>query len=91
MVIGSVKEYHFTHQILVPPGVAGTVKKIRKGRFKVTDVVCELDSGVGLTMLQRWPVRKGRPYARKLDPSIPLITGQRIFDCLFRSPRAELP
>jgi len=83
MVIGSVREYHFTHQILVPPGVGGTVKKIRKGRFKVTDVVCELDSGVGLTMLQRWPVRKGRPYVRKLDPSIPLITGQRIFDCLF--------
>jgi len=82
-ILGSVKEFHFTHRILVPPGVTGTVTKIRKGRFRVTDVICELDSGIGLTMMQRWPVRKGRPYVRKLDPSVPLITGQRIFDCLF--------
>ncbi len=82
-ILGSVKEFHFTHRILVPPGVLGTVTKIQKGRFRVTDVICELDAGTGLTMMQRWPVRKGRPYVRKLDPSVPLITGQRIFDCLF--------
>ncbi|MCQ8894526.1 MAG: V-type ATP synthase subunit A [Methanolinea sp.] len=82
-ILGSVREYHFTHHILVPPGVTGTVERVRQGKFKVTDVVCELDNGQHLTLLQRWPVRKGRPYARKLDPAIPLITGQRIFDCLF--------
>ncbi|MDI9632984.1 MAG: V-type ATP synthase subunit A [Methanolinea sp.] len=82
-ILGSVKEYHFTHYILVPPGIEGKVEKIRRGRFRVTDPVCELDSGTTLTMMQKWPVRKGRPYVRKLDPSVPLITGQRIFDCLF--------
>ncbi|MEM2124381.1 MAG: V-type ATP synthase subunit A [Methanolinea sp.] len=82
-ILGSVKEYHFTHYILVPPGIEGKVEKIMRGRFRVTDPVCELDSGTTLTMMQKWPVRKGRPYVRKLDPSVPLITGQRIFDCLF--------
>ncbi|HOS81529.1 MAG TPA: V-type ATP synthase subunit A [Methanolinea sp.] len=82
-ILGSVREFHFTHHILVPPGVTGTIKKIRKGRFRVTDTICELDSGTELTMLQRWPVRKGRPYVKKLDPTVPLVTGQRIFDCLF--------
>lgn len=82
-IIGAVKEYHFTHHILVPPGVSGTVATIKAGDHTVLDTICELDSGQCLTMLQHWPVRKGRPYRRKLDPSMPLITGQRIFDCLF--------
>lgn len=82
-VIGTVKEYYFTHRILVPPKISGIVSDIRAGEYLVTDTVCILDGKVNLTMKQDWPVRIPRPYTRKLDPELPLITGQRVFDCIF--------
>jgi len=68
---------------MVPPHVSGTVTQIESGEFTVEDTVCILDSDTHITMLQKWPVRIGRPYAKKLDPTLPLLTGQRIFDSMF--------
>jgi V/A-type H+-transporting ATPase subunit A len=82
-VIGEVTEYHIRHMILVPPDLAGTVTSVESGEHTVTEPVCTLDTGVTISMIQKWPVRKGRPYRKKLDPTIPLLTGQRIFDSLF--------
>ncbi|HOT03645.1 MAG TPA: V-type ATP synthase subunit A [Methanolinea sp.] len=82
-VIGTVTEHHIEHRILVPPFVSGTVKEIRGGGFRVEEPVCTLDDGYELSMMQRWPVRKGRPYQKKMDPDTLLATGQRIFDTLF--------
>ncbi|MEN6611130.1 MAG: V-type ATP synthase subunit A [Methanoregulaceae archaeon] len=82
-VIGTVPEFHVEHRILVPPDVTGTVREIRSGSFTVDEPVCTLDSGAVISMMQHWPVRRGRPYTKKLDPELPLITGQRVFDCLF--------
>jgi V/A-type H+-transporting ATPase subunit A len=82
-VIGEVTEYHLRHLILAPPGLVGTVTAIESGEYTITEPVCTLDTGATISMIQKWPVRKGRPYLKKLDPTIPLITGQRIFDSLF--------
>jgi V/A-type H+-transporting ATPase subunit A len=82
-VVGSVYEYHIEHKIMVPPHVSGTVTKIESGEFTVEDTVCTLDNDTNITLMQKWPVRIGRPYAKKLDPTLPLLTGQRIFDCIF--------
>lgn len=86
-IIGTVKETDVVeHRIMVPNGVSGTIKKIEKGSFTVTDVVCVVETEKGdreLTLMQKWPVRKGRPYKTKLSPDKPLITGQRVIDCLF--------
>lgn len=82
-VIGTVQEFSFEHRILVPPGKAGTVKEIVAGSFTVEQTVCTLDNGTILTLMQSWPVRIPRPHAKKLDPVLPLITGQRVFDCIF--------
>jgi V/A-type H+-transporting ATPase subunit A len=82
-ILGEVKEFHIRHPILVPPGMSGTVTAIESGAYTVTEPVCTLDDNTPLTLRQKWPVRKGRPYRKKLDPTVPLITGQRIFDSLF--------
>jgi len=83
-IIGTVQETHnIEHRIMVPPDVSGTVEEIKKGKFKVDEVVCTLTGGKKLTMMQKWPVRKPRPVGKKLTPNKPLITGQRILDCLF--------
>jgi len=86
-VIGRVKESELVeHRILVPPGVSGTVEEIHEGRFGVDEPVCFLKTSSGKTalrMMQRWPVRKPRPYRKKLDPEEPLITGQRVADIFF--------
>jgi V/A-type H+-transporting ATPase subunit A len=82
-IIGTVKEFHFEHRILVPHGAAGTVSDIKAGSFTVEDTVCTLDGKTPLTMMQTWPVRIPRPHRKKLDPVLPLITGQRVFDCIF--------
>lgn len=86
-IIGAVPETDLvTHKIMVPNGVSGTVKKIFDGEFHVTDTVCVLETEQGekeLSLMQKWPVRRGRPYAKKLSPDRPLITGQRVVDCLF--------
>jgi len=68
---------------MVPPNVSGTVTKIAGGDFTVEDTVCVLDHKTNLTLMQKWPVRAGRPYAKKLDATSPLLTGQRIFDSIF--------
>ena len=82
-VLGELMEYHIRHIILVPPGMSGTITRIESGSYTLTDPICTLDDQTPLTLLQQWPVRKGRPYRKKLDPTVPLITGQRIFDSLF--------
>src|SRR5512136_2380356 len=82
-VIGTVPEFNMKHRIMVPPGISGTVQEIRAGSFSVDDTVCTLGDGQKIQLLQRWGVRKGRPYQKKLDPTLPLITGQRVFDTIF--------
>jgi len=82
-VIGTVTEFHLEHRIMVPPFVSGVVKEIRSGRFTVDVPICTLDNGNEIPMIQMWPVRKGRPYLRKMDPDTLLVTGQRVFDTLF--------
>ncbi|VVB96721.1 V-type ATP synthase alpha chain [uncultured archaeon] len=83
-IIGTVQETeNIQHRILVPPNVSGTVDEIKKGKYKVDEVICTLSSGTELMMMQKWPVRKPRPVSKKLMPNTPLITGQRILDGLF--------
>ena len=68
---------------MVPYGVKGTVKEIKAGEFTVDEVVAVIAGENGdreLTMAQKWPVRKGRPYLKKLPPEMPLVTGQRVVD-----------
>lgn len=86
-IIGTVQETEVVlHKIMVPVGVSGKVKAIQEGDYTVVDTVCVVE-GEGkeynIQMMQKWPVRKGRPYARKLNPSDPLITGQRVIDTFF--------
>lgn len=82
-VIGTVTEFHIDHRIMVPPLVSGTVREIHSGKFRVEEPVCILEDGHEILMMQTWPVRKGRPYHKKMDPDTLLATGQRIFDTLF--------
>jgi V/A-type H+-transporting ATPase subunit A len=87
-IIGVVMENEvIEHRIMVPQGINGTVAKIESGSFTVTEAVAQIKGDVsgtyGVTMLTVWPVRLPRPYKRKLVPSTPLITGQRIIDTLF--------
>lgn len=82
-IIGTVQEFHFEHRILVPNGIGGTVSAITAGLFTVEETVCTLDQKTRLSMMQVWPVRIPRPHKKKLDPVLPLITGQRVFDCIF--------
>lgn len=86
-IIGTVPETDLVqHKIMVPNGINGKVKSISKGEFHVTDTVCVLETDKGeknLTLMQKWPVRRGRPYQKKLSPEKPLITGQRVIDFLF--------
>ncbi len=86
-VIGTVEETALvTQKILVPPNMAGTVTEIKTGSFHVDDTVCILKNGektYELSLMQKWPVRRGRPYDHKLSPDMPLITGQRVIDTLF--------
>ena len=86
-VFGTVPETDIVlHKIMVPNGVSGTVKSIKEGEFSVDETVCVIETENGqreLTMAQKWPVRRGRPYKKKLSPNMPLVTGQRVVDCLF--------
>jgi V/A-type H+-transporting ATPase subunit A len=87
-IIGTVQENEvFEHRILVPIGIEGTIESIREGEFTVDSVVAEVKGqdgkSYGLTLMQKWPVRKERPYQEKIAPVEPLITGQRIIDTLF--------
>ena len=83
-VIGLVQETeNIEHKIMVPPKVSGTVAEIKSGNFTVEETVCVLTDGTKLQMMQKWPVRAPRPVSKKLLPTTPLITGQRILDGLF--------
>ena len=86
-IIGTVQETDIVlHKIMVPYGVKGTITDIKDGEFSVTDVVCKVKNGgdvKDITLMQKWPVRRGRPYAKKLSPDKPLITGQRVVDTMF--------
>jgi len=86
-IIGEIEETILViHKVMVPPGVHGKVKTIKKGTFLVTDTVCELTNDkntVELSLLQRWPVRVPRPYKRRLAPTVLLSTGQRVIDTFF--------
>lgn len=87
-VIGTCDETEIVeHKIMVPKGISGTIKEIYEGPFtvveKIGSVQKEDGSIVDLKMLQTWPVRVGRPYAKKLSPDMPLATGQRVIDTLF--------
>lgn len=85
-IIGTVQETAVVlHKIMVPVGVSGTVKSVNEGEFTVEETVCvvEGDKTHNIQMMQKWPVRKGRTYAQKLNPDEPLITGQRVIDTFF--------
>lgn len=87
-IIGSVKETEIiTHKIMVPPKMTGEITEISSGDFKVSDCVARLRTDTGeikeLTLMQKWPVRIPRPYAEKLPPNTPMVTGQRSIDTLF--------
>ncbi len=83
-ILGTVQEtQNIQHRVLVPPDVSGTVDEIKSGKFRVDEVICTLSGGKELMMMQKWPVRKPRPVGKKMMPTTPLITGQRILDGLF--------
>ena len=87
-VIGTVQETEIVlHKIMVPVGVVGTIKSIEEGDYNITETVAVIETANGteqpLTLMQRWPVRRGRPYKEKLSPDMPLVTGQRVIDALF--------
>ncbi len=86
-IIGTVEETILVeHKIMVPPGMKGRIAGIKEGDYTVEETVARLETEAGvkdLTMAQKWPVRVGRPYKRKLAPVEPLSTGQRVIDGLF--------
>jgi len=86
-ILGTVQETTLVlHKIMVPPGISGKVVFIHSGEATVTDVIArvEKDGAVTeITMMQKWPVRKGRMYKEKLSPDEPLVTGQRVIDMFF--------
>lgn len=87
-VLGTVQETTLVvHKIMVPPHIkSGRITEITGGSFTVVDVIAKVETEKGLeelTMLQKWPVRKGRPYAEKMRPDKPMITGQRVIDTFF--------
>ncbi len=87
-IIGTVQETNsILHKIMIPPKMSGTILSIESGSFTVTDTVAVLEQPSGekveLPMMQKWPVRVGRPYKHKYPPVIPLQSGQRIVDSFF--------
>ena len=87
-ILGTVPETPVVlHKIMVPPNMKGTVKDIKSGSFNVTETIAVLTTEDGkdvpLTMIQKWPVRVGRPYEKKYSPERPLCSGQRIIDTMF--------
>ena len=86
-IIGTVQETSVVEQrIMVPYGVKGKIKEIKAGDFTVEETVASVETGEGIreiSLMQKWPVRKGRPYKKKLPPAMPLVTGQRVIDAFF--------
>ena len=87
-ILGTVQETEIVeHRIMVKPGVVGTVKAIAEGDYTVTEQIGSIETANGdelpVTLMQKWPVRRGRPFEKKLAPNVPLVTGQRVVDTLF--------
>ncbi|MFA5347883.1 MAG: ATP synthase subunit A [Methanoregula sp.] len=83
-ILGTVQETNIVHKVMLPPNAKpGNVKVIKSGDFTVDEIICVLEDGREYPMIQRWPVRVPRPVREKMNPTIPLITGQRILDGLF--------
>ncbi len=87
-VLGTVRETEVVlHKIMLPPDMNGELIELNAGSYTVTDVIGKLKTDKGeikdLTLMQKWPVRVGRPYREKLSPDVPLVTGQRVIDTLF--------
>ncbi len=87
-IIGTVQETKvIVHRIMIPKGIEGTIESITEGDYSVEDTVATVKTKSGeiknVTLMQKWPVRVGRPYKKKLSPDMPLITGQRVIDTLF--------
>ncbi len=86
-IIGTVQETILVvHKIMVPPGIKGRIKQISEGEYTVEETIATLETDEGekhLTLMQRWPVRLGRPYKEKLAPVVVLSTGQRVIDMFF--------
>jgi len=87
-ILGYVQETDLIqHHIMVPNGISGRLTAIEEGDYRVTDTVYQIEGKDGQvfqgSLMQKWPVRKGRPFARKLIPVEPMITGQRVIDTFF--------
>ena len=87
-VLGTVQETHIVEQrIMVPHGVEGKIVSIQSGEFTIEETIAVIETAGGekkeVAMLQKWPVRVGRPYKEKLSPTMPLVTGQRVIDAMF--------
>lgn len=86
-IVGTVQETDIVvHKIMVPPSINGKIRSIKEGDYKVTDIVAIVETSNGdkeVGLMQKWPVRVGRPYSKKLSPDMPLITGQRVIDAMF--------
>lgn len=87
-ILGTVQETEIVeHRIMVKPGAVGTVKSIAEGDYTVTEQIGSIETANGeelpVTLMQKWPVRRGRPFEKKLAPNVPLVTGQRVVDTLF--------
>ena len=87
-IVGTVQESSIIeHRIMIPFGIKGEIIEISKGNFTVEDTIAVVNDEYGkkhnIIMLQKWPVRKPRPYKRKLPPFEPLVTGQRVIDTFF--------
>ena len=86
-IVGTVQETKVVeHRIMVPYGVEGTIKEIKSGSFTIDEVVCVVKTAKGdvnITMCQKWPVKRGRPYKTKMNPTVPLVAGQRTIDTFF--------
>lgn len=86
-IVGFVQETKVVkHQIMVPVGVNGTIRFIASGRYKVEDTVYTVETDRGIqefSLIQRWPVRRGRPFKLKKNTAVPMLTGQRVIDTFF--------
>ena len=86
-ILGTVKETPVVVQkIMVPYGIKGKIKSITSGSYTVEETIAVVETEKGeekLTLMQKWPVRRGRPYQKKLPPAMPLVTGQRVIDAFF--------
>lgn len=87
IIIGTVQETAVVEQkIMIPIGIEGKIKDIKAGEFTVTDTIAVVETANGdkeIKLMQKWPVRKGRPYASKINPVEPMLTGQRVIDTFF--------